>query len=48
MGPEATTVAILLLEGVDLKVTGVYSGGDELTSRVMGGFSIALSDVFRG
>ena len=46
--PEATTVATLLLEGVDLKVAGVYSGGDKLTSRVMGGFSIALSDVFRG
>lgn len=46
--PETTTVATLLLEGVDLKVTGVYSGGDELTSRVMSGFSIAVSHVFRG
>ena len=46
--PEATTVAILFLEGVDLKVAGVYSGGDDLTSRVMDGFSIAVAHVFRG
>ena len=46
--PEATTIAILLLEGVDLKAASVYSGGDELTSRVMGGFSISVAHVFQG
>ncbi len=46
--PEAATVAVLLLDGGDLKVAGVYGIGDTLASAVMGGFSIALSDVFRG
>ena len=46
--PEAATVAVLLLDGGELKVAGVYSIGDTLTSAVMGGFSVALADVFRG
>ena len=45
---DATTVAVLLLDEGELKVAGVYGEGDTLSSAVMGGFSIALADVFRG
>ena len=46
--PEAATVAVLLLDEGELKVTGVYGEGDTLSSAVMSGFSIALADIFRG
>ena len=46
--PEAATVAVLLLDGGELKVAGVYGEGDTLDSAVMSGFSIALAEVFRG
>ena len=46
--PEAATVAVLLLDGGELKVAGVYGEKDTLTSAVISGFSIALGDVFRG
>ncbi len=46
--PEAATVAVLLLDGGELKVAGVYGIGDTLTSVTLEGFSIALADVFRG
>ena len=46
--PEAATVAVLLLDGGELKVAGVYGEKDTLTSAVMGGVSIALGDVFQG
>ena len=46
--PEAATVAVLLLDEGELKVAGVYGEGDTLSSAVMGGFSIALADIFRG
>ncbi len=46
--PEAATVAVLLLDGRELKVAGVYGEGDTLDSAVMSGFSIALAEVFRG
>ena len=46
--PEAATVAVLLLDEGELKVTGVYGEGDTLSSAVMSGFSIVLADIFRG
>ena len=46
--PEAATVAVLLLDGGELKVAGVYGEKDTLSSAVISGFSIALADVFRG
>ena len=46
--PEAATVAVLLLDGGELKVAGVYGEKDTLTSAVISGFNIALADVFRG
>ena len=46
--PEAATVAVLLLDGGELKVTGVYGEKDTLASAVISGFSVALADVFRG
>ena len=46
--PEAATVAVLLLDEGELKVAGVYGEGDTLSSAVLGGFSIALTDIFRG
>lgn len=46
--PEAATVAVLLLDEGELKVAGVYSEGDTLSSAVMSGFSIVLADIFRG
>ena len=45
---DAATVSVLLLEDGKLKVAGVYGEGDTLSSAVMGGFSVALADVFRG
>lgn len=46
--PEAATVAVLLLDGGELKVAGVYSEEDRLTSAALDGFTIALADIFRG
>ena len=46
--PEAATVAVLLLDGGELKVAGVYGEKDTLASAVISGFSVALGDVFRG
>ena len=46
--PEGATVAVLLLDGGELKVAGVYGEKDTLTSEVISGFSVALADVFRG
>lgn len=46
--PEAATIAVLLLDERELKVTGVHSEGDTLSSAMMSGFSIALADIFRG
>ena len=46
--PEAATVAVLLLDGGELKVAGVYGEKDTLASAVISGFSVALADVFRG
>lgn len=46
--PDAATVAVLLLDEGELKVTGVYGEGDSLSSAVMSGFSIVLADIFRG
>ena len=46
--PEAATVAVLLLDEGELKVTGVYGEGDTLSSVVMSGFGIALADIFQG
>ena len=46
--PEAATVAVLLLDGGELKVAGVYGEKDTLASAVISGFSVALVDVFRG
>lgn len=46
--PEAATVAVLLLDGGELRVAGVYGERDTLTSAVMGGLSIELTDVFSG
>ena len=45
---DATTVSALLPEDGKLKVAGVYGEDDTLTSAVMGGFSVAVSDIFRG
>ena len=45
---DATTVSALLPEDGKLKVAGVYGEDDTLTSAVMGGFSVAMSDIFRG
>ena len=44
--PEAATVSILVLEDGKLNVSGVYGEGDTVSSAVMGGFSISLSDIF--
>ena len=44
--PEAGTVAVLLPDGGELKVAGVYGEGDTLTSTTMEGFAVALSDIF--
>ena len=44
---DAATVSVMLLEDGKLKVAGVYGEGDTLSSAVMGGFSVALSDIFR-
>ena len=46
--PEAATVAVLLLDGGELKVAGVYGEKYTLTSAFISGFSVALGDVFRG
>ena len=46
--PEAATVAVLLLDDGELKVTGVYGEGDTVDSTALTGFSVALADVFRG
>ena len=46
--PEAATVAVLLLDGGELKVAGVYGEKDTLASAIISGFSVALADVFRG
>ena len=46
--PEAATVAVLLLDGGEFEVMGVYGEGDALSSAVMDGFSISLADIFRG
>ena len=47
MDPEAATVAVLLLDGGELKVANVYGENDTLTSTTLEGFTIALSDIFR-
>ncbi len=46
--PEAATVAILLFDDGELKVTGVFGEGESITSTVLEGFSIALADIFLG
>ena len=45
--PEAATIAVLLLEDGELKVSGVYGEGDTLTATAIEGFSLALSEIFR-
>ena len=45
--PEAATVAVLLLDGGELKVAGVYGEGDTLTSTTLEGFTVALANVFK-
>ena len=45
--PEAATVAVLLLDDGELKVSGVYGEGDTLEATVIEGFSLALSEIFR-
>lgn len=45
--PEAATVAVLLLENGELKVSGVYGEADTLTSTAIEGFSIVLADIFQ-
>ena len=45
--PEAATIAILLLEDGELKVSGVYGENDTVTASALEGFSVALGDIFR-
>ena len=46
--PEAATVAVLLLEDGELRVTGVLGAGDTVVSTALTGFSVALDDIFGG
>jgi Uma2 family endonuclease len=46
--PEAATMAVLLLEEGELKVSAVYGEGDSVTSTALAGFSVELADIFRG
>ena len=45
--PEAATVSVLLLDGDQLNVEGVYSEGDTLAATALEGFSVPLADIFR-
>ncbi len=45
--PEAATIAVLLLDGGELVIAGVYGERDTLTSAVLEGFAISLGEVFQ-
>ena len=45
--PEAATIAVLLLDGGELVIAGVYGERDTLTSAVLEGFTISLGEVFQ-
>ena len=45
--PEAATVAVLLLDDEELKVSAVYGEADTLAATALEGFTVVLADVFR-
>jgi len=44
--PEEGTITVLTLSGKSYKVHGVFTEGDEATSKLLKGFKVAVSDVF--
>ena len=45
--PEAATVAVLLLEDGELKVSSIFGEGDTLVSTTLEGFTVSMADIFR-
>jgi Uma2 family endonuclease len=44
--PKDKTITVLTLSGKTYKVHGVFKEGDEATSKLLKGFTVAVSDVF--
>jgi Uma2 family endonuclease len=44
--PKKRTITVLVLADDDYEVHGVFKEGDEATSKLLKGFTVAVSDVF--